>query len=137
MRWQLGEELYLTGVAAEMAITRQEEHREMSGREGLIQEFVEKPIPSDWQKWTLDRRRDYWAGGVVTPQESPIVLVPRDRICALEVWCELFGGSSRDAKMMDMREINSVLARLPGWERTGKTGRFGPHGIQRGFTRAG
>lgn len=136
MRWQLGEELYLTGAAAEMAITRQEEHREMSGREGLIQEFVEKPIPSDWQKWTLDRRRDYWAGGVVTPQESPIVLVPRDRICAIEVWCELFGGSSRDAKMLDMREINSVLARLPGWERTGKTGRFGPHGIQRGFTRA-
>ena len=137
MRWQLGEELYLTGVTAEMATARQEEHREMSGREGLIQEFVEKPIPSDWQKWTLDRRRDYWAGGVVTPQESPIVLVPRDRICALEVWCELFGGSSRDAKMLDMREINSVLARLPGWERTGKTGRFGPHGIQRGFTRAG
>ena len=136
MRWQLGEELYLTGAAAEMAITRQEEHREMSGREGLIQEFVEKPIPSDWQKWTLDRRRDYWAGGVTTPQENPIVLVPRDRICALEVWCELFGGSSRDAKMLDMREINSVLARLPGWERTGKTGRFGPHGIQRGFTRA-
>lgn len=133
VRWQLGEELFLTGEAEDMALLKQEEHREVSGREGLVQEFVEKPVPSDWAKWSLDRRRDFWAGAVRAPSDGDIQLVQRDRVCPIEIWCELFNGNLRDIKPADTREINAILANLPGWERSEKTMRFGPYSIQRGF----
>lgn len=130
MRWQLGEALYLTGAVEEAAKDKQEQHREASPKEGLIQEFVSRKIPSDWSKWPLDRRRDFWSGGAAGSYD----LVDRDRICALEVWCELFFGNQRDIKPQDVREINATLSNIPGWKRSSKPIRCGPYNVQRGFT---
>lgn len=129
-RWQMGESLYLTGELEEEARERQEQHREADTREGMVLEFVSRMIPEDWLKWPLDRRRDFWAGGV---QSDSIRLVERDRISAIEVWCELFNGQPKDANK-DARFINSVLARMPGWKKT--TVRVGvEYGAAKGFVR--
>ena len=53
-RWQAGESLYLSGDVEQEAKIKQEEHREVSVREGMIEEFVEKQVPVDWAKWPLD-----------------------------------------------------------------------------------
>ncbi len=132
-RWQCGEKLHLTGELEEAARERQEEHREVSIREGMILDFAKKKVPVDWQKWTLDRRRDFWAGGIHTPDGAEPELVERDRICAAEVWCELFGGRAREAKNSDTREINAVLERMAGWHPA--VLRCGPYNNQRCFTR--
>lgn len=132
-RWQAGESLYLSGTVEAEAKVKQEEHREASAREGLIQAFVEKQIPSDWGKWGIDRRRDFWAGQLHTQDGQSVELVDRDRICAVEVWCELFNGSIKDLKNTDTREINAVLSNLKGWKRFGGPVRFGPYNSQRGF----
>lgn len=133
VRWQAGEPLYLTGAIEEAAKAKQEEHREASSREGIVREFMERPVPDDWSKWPLDKRRMFW-GGVTMGSDSPH-LVPRDRICALEVWCEAFGGSVKEMKNTDTRELNAIMAATPGWQKTGGTLRFGPYGAQRGFTK--
>lgn len=132
-RWQAGESLYLSGTVEADAKIKQEEHREASAREGLIQAFVEKQVPSDWGKWGIDRRRDFWAGQLHTQDGRGVELVDRDRICAVEVWCELFNGSIKDLKNTDTREINAVLSNLKGWKRFGGPVRFGPYNSQRGF----
>ena len=134
-RWIAGEPLYLSGEVAQTALFKQEEHRETSVREGLIAEFVERPVPEDWQKWTLDRRVDYWHLPGNDTAEAGEGLVPRDRICAAEIWCELFGGRIRDMRTQDTREINATLARLPGWKRSDAALRCGPYNVQRGFVR--
>ena len=134
-RWQLGEALYLTGAVEAEAKLKQEEHREASVREGLIMEFVERKVPADWAKWAIDRRRDFWAGAAHTQQGAEIELVDRDRISAVEVWCELFMGNVRDMKSADTREINAVLAMTQGWKRADNPLRFGPYNLQRGFIR--
>lgn len=128
-RWQMGEATYLSGELEEVAFEKQEQHREASAREGLIQDFVLQKVPSDWSKWPIDRRRDYWA----QTAHGDYTLVDRDRICALEVWCELFNGSVRDIKSSDTREINAVLQNIPGWVRSDKPQRFGPYVVQRGY----
>lgn len=128
-RWQMGEATYLTGEVERMAQEKQEQHREASAREGIIAEFVTRQVPDDWSKWPLDRRRDYWANNAVGEYN----LVDRDRITAIEVWCELFNGQIRDIKNTDTREINSVLANLPEWKRSDKPFRAGPYNTQRGF----
>ena len=134
-RWQSGEQLYLSGMVEEEAKLKQEEHREISVREGLIEAFVAKQVPADWQKWPIDRRRDFWSGATRTPEGEALELVDRDRISAVEVWCELFNGSIKDMKQADTREINAVLARLDGWRRCETVIRVGPYSVQRGFVR--
>ncbi len=134
MRWQMGELLYLTGEVEQEAIRRQEAHREANVQEGLIEEFASRQVPDDWVKWPLDRRRDYWSGGAMG---GGYTMVERDRVCAAEVWCELYNKNIGDMRKSDAREINAVLASLPGWERAHT--RFGvSYGDkQRGFIRIG
>lgn len=132
--WQCGEPLFLSGEIEEEAKKIQEGHREASPREGLIIDFINKPVPSDWFDWPLDRRRDYWNANV----QGEYQLVERETICAAEIWCELFNGNIRDlcAGNRDSREINNILASLTGWRRMQAVSRFGrPYGSQRGFKR--
>lgn len=133
--WQCGEALYLTGSVEAEAKIKQELHREVSVREGLIIEFANRQVPEDWSHWPLERRRDYWAGATRTGESDKITLVDRERIAAVEVWCELFNGSTRDMKQVDTREINAILANMDGWKRAENVLRFGPYSAQRGFIR--
>lgn len=132
-RWRLGEPLYLAEGLADAAAIQQEEHRETGTKEGLIRDWLERPIPADWNKWPLDRRRIFWSGGVA----GEIQLVPRERVCALEVWCELFEGNKKDIQYSDAREINSIIAAVPGWKRKCSALKFGYCGAQKGFIKEG
>ena len=131
VRWQGGEPLYLSGEIESVAKDKQEEHREVSSRESIVRAFVEKQIPSDWQKWPLDRRRMYW-GGAVTGAEN-LMLVERRSVCAAEIWCEALGGNIKDMKNTDTRELNAIVAMMPEWKRTENPIRQGPYGVVRGF----
>lgn len=133
VRWQCGEPLYLTGEVEAEARRKQEEHREISVREGMIQEFVNRRVPSDWQDWSLDRRRDFWAGQTRHPDGTEMVLVDRDRICALEIWCELFNGSAREIRQTDTRELNAILGNISGWIKYEHPLKCGPYARQRVF----
>lgn len=130
VRWQMGEELFLTGAIENEAKIKQEEHREASAREGIIAAFLEKDIPEDWAKWDLDKRRMYWAGSVT----GDCGTVPRTCVCAIEIWCEAFGGSMKEMTKNDSREINAVVTKL--WNGQKPTpAHFGIYGTQRGFFR--
>ena len=129
--WRCGEPLYLDGELEEVAKTKQEEHREVSAREGLILEFLDKEVPSDWSSWSLERRQVFWSGNAI----GDMKLVPRERICALEVWCELLNGQQKDIRYSDTQEINSIITAATGWVKMKNGARFGYCGLQRGFTR--
>ena len=128
-RWMMGEKLFLSPEQEEQAKIAQEAHRETSPKEGMIEDFVAKEIPVDWQKWSIDRRRDWWAQAT----HGEIQTVPRDRISAVEVWCELYNGNQKDFRQTDTREINNILAKLPNLKRASSNFRCGPYGRQRGF----
>ena len=134
VRWQMGESLYLTGEVEALARDKQEEHREASVQEGLILEFIERPVPDDWVKWDIDQRRAFWSGLAKGGEES-YTMVERDKVCAAEVCCELYCKPISDMRKSDAREINAVLERLPGWRSI--HGRFGKaYGDkQRGFSK--
>lgn len=131
MRWQAGEPLYLSGTIEDAAKEKQEEHREASSREGIVREFIDRLVPDEWSKWPLDKRRMFWGGCV----QGNVNLVPRDRVCALEIWCEAFGGAIKDMKNTDTRELNAIITAVKGWKKSPGTLHFGPYGTQRGFVR--
>lgn len=133
MRWRAGEALFLGGPLEETAKAVQESHREASAREGVVLDFLERPVPEDWNSWGLDKRKMFWGGSFV--ETNSLTLVPRDRVCALEVWCEALDGRQKDMTYSDAVEINSILENAPGWVRLKKPLRCGYCGVQRGFVR--
>jgi len=131
--WQLGEPLYLSGEAERISMEEQETHRESNAKEGIIRAFAERPVPHDWAKRSLGDRRLYWSDSF---QRDATATVERDKICAIEVWCECFAGDIKTMKRQDSAEINSILAAMPGWERIDMPLKFGPYDSQRGFKRS-
>ena len=131
--WMLGETLYLPKELEQAAKEMQESHREASGKEGLIHEFIEREIPPGWDSMSLMARRQFNSGNMKLPEGE--ALVKREKICALEVWVECLNGEAKYMSRKDSMEINSVLASAPGWRRNKSKRRYGPHGIQRGFER--
>ena len=130
-RWRLGEALFLSGELEAVAREQQEAHRESSTREGMIIEFLKKPVPADWYSRSIAARQ-IWLGGGEECEE----LMPRDRICAAEIWCECFQQPLVRMIQRDTREINAILRNLDGWEPAPELPRFGgEYGRQRGFHR--
>lgn len=131
--YKAGEPLYLTGDVAEEATRVQEEHREESDRAGAIREFLDLPLPNDWDKRNLAERREYIHG--TDFGERPVEGQPRHKVCVMEIWCELFNGDPKQLTRMQAMEIHDVLKTTPGWEPAGKL-RFGKlYGVQRGYVR--
>lgn len=132
--WRLGEALYLESAeVAAMAKTAQEEHALHSAKEGIIREFLEKEIPDNWDKLDLATRKNYW-NGTFKPVECEYR--KRDRVCAVEIWCEALNGDMRYFRRQDAAEINGILSHLEGWEKSKKALRAGtPYGVQKGFIR--
>lgn len=137
--WIAGEPLNLSEEMEQAAKAKQQEHKESSAREGLIREFVERKVPDDWQKYSIDKRRMYWGTvGTATQQQgsdNENGLVERDRISAIEIWVECFNGDPKYMKQTDVREINAILSTLDGWSTNTKPVRCGPYNLQRGYIR--
>ncbi len=129
MRWRCSESLHLTGKIEEDAKDEQERHREAGHMEGIINDFVEKPVPKEWRWWPLDKRRSFLHGDIKYEGE----LVPRDRICAMEIWCEALNGQMKDCTNRITREYNEILRTMQGWVPANIN--FGYCGKQRGFRR--
>lgn len=129
VRWRWGENLWLEGELEADARTQQEEHRERDAIEGMIFDWLDMEVPEDWQSWSIERRRAFWNGQVA----GDIKLVPRDRVCAAEVWCELLGKEPGQARNGDSARINSIIE-AAGWSRK-VARRCGPYGVQKGFSR--
>ena len=135
MYWRAGEGLYLTGQAEKMALEAQEEHREASGWEGLIYDFLETKVPLNWDQMDVMRRKIWLNKEDNDKAKTEEPVIPIDKVCIQEVWMECLGGSHLYLKPQDRAKIGGILARAPGWERIRSTARFGPYGIQKGFRR--
>lgn len=130
-----GETLYLSDELEKTARLLQDSHTETSPLAGMIGEYLEKPLPENWDKIDINERRAFIAGdsGFASDLKGTVV---RDRVCALEIWVELLNGDPKRLDRMKASEINSVLRRMPGWTQSKNGIRFGKlYGLQKGFLR--
>lgn len=132
LRWQMGESLVLDEAEEEEAERRRQARMEVDDLRGTIEEFLQKPIPEDWPQWDISRRAMFWCGQA---KGNSTRLIPRDRVCAIEVMRECLGDRRPIIPQKDSRRVNQILSALPGWEPAGLM-RFGKiYGRQRGFSR--
>lgn len=134
MRYSAGENWYLDNAKIE-AVARQiqDAHTEMNGKQGLLEQFVERLLPKDWATRNLSQRLAYWNDGF--DDEKQAGTERRKAICALEIHCELFGGTVKDYTPQKTREYNAMLKRLPGWKARSRINYGEIYGQQRGFVR--
>ena len=132
--WANGESLVLDPEIEKEAIRVQQSHTEGSEITGLIEDYLSKLLPDDWNDKDIYDRREYLEN---YDPDDPAGHAVRERVCALEIWCEVLGGDRKGLTNARAREIIGVLQSLEGWEPynvgVGKM-RFGKlYGVQKAF----
>ena len=131
-RYKAGEQWYLDAKMEEVAKQVQEEHTESNAKQGLIEKFLNTLLPENWDNMDLGARLSFWANDFGIQEKGK---VQRQKVCALEIWQELFGGDLKGYTKLQAREINECMKKIDGWEARAKL-RFGKlYGEQRGYVR--
>ena len=102
---------------------------------GMIEEYLNKPLPDKWDELTIEERVAYYRGGSIL--ELGKCEKRRDCVCVAEIRMELLneGRGSTGGKDFTSRRISDILNNLPGWRRELKTRRRGGYGPQKVYTR--
>ena len=130
-----GEPLHLSGEAQAMAIEIQKAFKEDTPLAGLIEEYLNRDYPADWADMDLADRLSFIRGDSDTFTYGDLTY-RKDRVCVIEIWCELLNKRPGDLKPINSREINDILRGLDGWEPSKSQLSYGVlYGQQRGFIR--
>lgn len=128
--WRDGEKLYLTPELEQEAREKQKAYAEQDERTGLVAEYLRTLLPSDWAARSIESRKEWFRA---RDPLSAAGTEPREKVCALEVWCECFGQRKGDIRKTDTREINKILTKIIGCVINVQPISFGIYGTQRGF----
>ena len=115
-----------------MAVKEQREAIEEDPRMAQVTEYLEKPLPANWDKLDLDTRRMFLEGDTEYDPES---LVEREAVSNMEIWVECFGKKAADMERKDSDAITALMMKVDGWERSGKQRRIPLYGKQRVYER--
>ena len=127
-RYDAGEKLWLPAKLEAKASEEQAKYMITDARAGMVQEWLDKPLPDNWAKRDLQARRIYWADPA-----KQTGTCQRDFVCAAEVWCELFGREPGAICYKESAEINAILRGL-GWS-VGRLAKQAVYGVVRGYAR--
>lgn len=127
--YKAGESLILDKEASDLAKQQQESHTKHNPLEGIVNEYLDMPVPDDWYDKDVFERINY----IRNENKSG---KPRDKISVIEVWCELLEGDKKDLDQRKSREITTLILKSGEWERIKTPRNFGYlYGNQRGFKR--
>lgn len=125
-----GETLYLNEEENALAESEQLNHSERDDRTGIILDYLDRPLPADWEEKDTFERRQFITGGTVDQQGTK-----RQYVCTAEILVECFGHNGQ-IKRHESREINDIMRSLPGWRSHSNTTRsFPKYGTQKYYER--
>ena len=131
VRFKEGEQLYMGEDLLPAVEQMQEEHTYRSVKEDLVRDYLDRKLPSDWKDMSTMSRVAWLDDQTNEGTET------RDRVCLLEIWCELFGGNKTNFTNVEQRELKSIMDHI-GWEKGASPRQSGPgYGKQRCYIRPG
>lgn len=133
LRYEQGESLHLSSDVINLAKAAQAQAMESDEREGIIQEFLNTPIPADFDEWELEARRDYFIFKNTDTDSAD--LVERQSVSNLAIWVECFGRKPSELTTRDSYRISAIMTKLSDWEKTGTSKRCKAYGKQRIYER--
>ncbi|RKD21120.1 hypothetical protein BEP19_15715 [Ammoniphilus oxalaticus] len=126
--YKQGETLHLDPDLEEVARQSQQDHMVQDPRIGMIQQYLETPLPSNWDDMQIWERKRYL--------QNPTGDLQRERVCAAEIWAECLDRNYKDMGVWDSREIYDIVRNIGGWkERKPNRTTFKHYGKQTTFVR--
>jgi len=124
------EPLYLSHDAEAIAAVEQMKHSETDERKGIIEQYLNTPLPKDWDSKDEYDRRAYFADPLVKGTEA------REYVCTAEIWCECLGKKREDLDPYKSRELNTIVRNIEGWEFINSTRNFSLYGKQKYYQKS-
>lgn len=128
--YRKGETLFLGEKAEAIAKLEQRSHSEQDERKGMIEDYLAKLLPENWDDMDIFERRNYLEDPL-----SPNGKYSRDYVCLAEIWCECLHKDRSDMDRYKTRDLNDVLRSLEDWEQCTSTRNFANYGKQKYYVR--
>lgn len=126
-----GENLYFDQEEGALARAEQHKHTATDERRGVIEAFLEKRFPEDWDTKDLYDRRNWLDDPILSGSGK----YKKDFVCMAEIWCECLGKDKTDMSRYNTREINDIMRTISGWEFVPSTKNFNIYGKQKYYRR--
>ena len=130
--FQSGEQLHLEDRIESLANRMQKEHVEIDERKSMVEEFLERKLPADWESRDLQSRRIWLSDSLVNESGTEV----RQTFTIKEIFAECFGRDPLECDTRQSRPIAHIVAQLDGWEATGKAKRFPIYGLNKYYERS-
>ena len=110
-----GETLHLSPELESLAKAEQREAMESDEREGLVRDYLETLLPTEWDSMSLYERRNFLNGSEFGG-DTHTGRVVRTSVTNMEIWCECFGKERANLRRSDSNELIAILSKM-GWKR--------------------
>ena len=124
------EKLYLDNEMEKLAQIEQRLSMEEDDREGLVRDYLDALLPDNWNEMSISYRKEYLNN---YDPENPIGTVRRETVCPYEIWTECFRKPKDD--FTNNNQINTIMARIEGWQKSADRVRIPIYGQQRVYRR--
>lgn len=125
--------LYLTREDEEIVAPVRKEYLEETPDRGIIEQYLDDPVPASFPSWTIFDRRS-WATGDKDFAPDRLNQRPHDYTCTKQIAVEALGIPESLTDRKATRRASEVMKALPGWKPGGMR-TCGPYGKQRVWVR--
>lgn len=136
-RYRAGEKTYEdTEELLEQTLEVQASFQQQDEWVGMLQDYLDRDLPEDWETMTAEQRRDY----IQRDSFTDLTAVPgkkRSQVSIAEIRYEMLGEDLRRSAggaNESTRHLSRLMNVMPGWERA-KNPRFTVHGRQKVYVR--
>lgn len=129
--YMLGEALTLSDEAEAIAGGTREEFTERTPIQGLIEEYLDRLFPADYEGRFLAQRLDFLNGDLGEEGTET-----KNSFSLIELWTEALGRRKDEYTVVKARELSNAVKALKGWKRD-KQARQKIYGLQVIYRRVG
>lgn len=127
-RYKQKEPLFLDTECEAIAKNYQDSFSDTDDRTGLVEEYLNMPVPSNWDNIDYLERQSYF-----NTKDFAEGTVQRENVCAFEIWVEALGMSKKEYGPKASKEVFAMVTRCKGWEYVSDRQYFKGYGSQRYF----
>ena len=126
--YMLGEALTLSDEAEAIAGGTREEFTERTPIQGLIEEYLDRLFPADYEDRFLAQRLDFLNGDLGEEGTET-----KNSFSLIELWTEALGRRKDEYTVVKARELSNAVKALKGWKRDKQARQkiYGPQVIYR------
>lgn len=111
----------------------QEEYKKVDEWQGIIEEFLNTRLPSDWTKRNNQQKRDYFFQQDVLSADGVIL---RDKVCIAEILNECSSlGIKGTPGQIEKNRISAIMKEVKGWNKSKNKINAGSYGRQYGWVK--